>query len=1063
MSQLFKKHQVFLLIMVGIVFSGYSVLFVQAKQTPISQQEVLKLEEEAKKFGKIWKEPEIRQSLEFFQKAAIQWKNLRQFQNSARCLREAVKLKLMTAEEKSAIALLRTALTLEQQSKNIVGEAETLSLLIIVSSKIGEIEMSKVYHSQALRITEKNQQPEILAPVLFASASFFYNERNFPRMLEHLEKALKLFRETANQTGETETLIELAYAYIINNDRIRGQDSAFKALEISKKTENLRNQVFALIVLADSYQRMGEWQNAVKYLLEAEQLFPENLDFFEKGVLNNRLGFYNLAYQDLNQAKKYFQKSYEAFDRIGNSEGRSELLTELGQIAVQQGNNVEAMQYFRQSRKIAEASNDPISLGVLDLKIGETFYNLQNFSAAEKHFRNALSQYQKIGIKYRIAEVQEKLGMVYEQRTNFSQAKENYLSALEMNRKILSKFAQAQTLFNLARLDYLQNQNDSALKNIKESITLTEFSQGETANSQLKRSYIANVFARYELYTNLLMKMHKLSPDKNFAIEALQTAEKSRARIMLENLSLSEADFTKDADVETVKREKEIRVLLNSKADKLTDLLSNNAEKNETDKISTEIGELEIELEEIKAKLKQQSPIYSAIKNPTPFDIAEFQNNILDENSLLLEFSFGKDESYLWLVSQNEVNSYVLPPREQIETHIEKLREFLKQRDLKKDETVEDFQKRINEIENNYRIESKELSSNLFGQIADKLSNKRLIIVPDGKLHYFPVSALPLPNSETDAPILLTNETVYEPSAQTLLLLEKSRNQPLNTAKNLLIFSDPIFTGDDVRFSAENKPVENANTETSSANKFRFVESLKSLSRLTASKDESDSIINIVGVSNADNFSGFSANREKLLNIKTNNYKIIHFATHGLAIEEHPELSGIVLSRFDEKGQKIDEFFRIHDIYGLNLNADLVVLSACETGIGKEVKGEGLMSLNNAFLQTGAKSVMASLWKVEDNATLELMKTFYGAMVNENLTPPQALRQAQIKLRQNPQYQSPFYWAAFTVQGDFKNVPKISVGFGNWIYLSSFVPFVLIGIYLYRKRKLFNRKVVNHT
>jgi hypothetical protein len=115
-----------------------------------------------------------------------------------------------------------------------------------------------------------------------------------------------------------------------------------------------------------------------------------------------------------------------------------------------------------------------------------------------------------------------------------------------------------------------------------------------------------------------------------------------------------------------------------------------------------------------------------------------------------------------------------------------------------------------------------------------------------------------------------------------------------------------------------------------------------------------------------------------------------------------------------------------------------------------------LMSLNNAFLQTGAKSVMASLWKVEDGATLNLMKNFYGEMEG-NLTPSQALRQAQIKLRQNPQYQSPFYWAAFTVQGDFRNVPKISNKSNLWIYFLALIPFVLGGIYFYRRRNCFVR------
>ena len=176
-------------------------------------------------------------------------------------------------------------------------------------------------------------------------------------------------------------------------------------------------------------------------------------------------------------------------------------------------------------------------------------------------------------------------------------------------------------------------------------------------------------------------------------------------------------------------------------------------------------------------------------------------------------------------------------------------------------------------------------------------------------------------------------------------------------------------------------------------------------------------------------------------------YKILHFATHGLIDEKRPELSGIVLSRFDETGRKMEEFFRLHDIYGMNLNSDLVVLSACNTGIGKEVKGEGLMSLNNAFLSVGAKTVLASLWKVEDGATLELMKNFYDAMANERLTPSKALQKAQIKMQKSGRYQSPFYWAAFTVQGDFRNVPEISQNSGFWFYLLPLAAVFLLGIY----------------
>jgi CHAT domain-containing protein len=531
---------------------------------------------------------------------------------------------------------------------------------------------------------------------------------------------------------------------------------------------------------------------------------------------------------------------------------------------------------------------------------------------------------------------------------------------------------------------------------------------------------------------------------------------------MLATLSLADADFIKDvAAAGLFRREKEIRELLNSKADKLTDLLSKgDADKSEIDKIGNEIGELEIELEGIRARLKQSSPIYSAIKNPAPFDVGEFQNKILDENSLLLEFSFGAEESYLWLIRKNEIDSYVLAPRGQIEDRIDTLRALLASRDIKPDESVEDYQQRINESEKAFKREAQILSEMLFGQIAAKLPGKRLIIVPDGKLHYFPVSALSLPNAENGAPILLTNETVYEPSAQTLSLLKKSRSVS-RAARNFLVFSDPVFSDDDARLSGAGKTPANAEDQTALTVTSRFAESLNSLRRLPASKAEADSIIEIIGGSPEDSFSDFDASRDKFLGAENSDYKIIHFATHGLVNEQRPELSGIVLSRFDREGRQVNESVRLHDIYGLNLNADLVVLSACNTGLGKEVKGEGLMSLNNAFLQVGAKSVVSSLWKVRDEATEELMKDFYQGLTSEKLTSSEALRQAQIKLWQNPKYKSPFFWAAFTLQGDFENAPKLSRGFGYWIYFLLIIPFLTLGVYRFGKGKLFNRKIVS--
>jgi CHAT domain-containing protein len=164
----------------------------------------------------------------------------------------------------------------------------------------------------------------------------------------------------------------------------------------------------------------------------------------------------------------------------------------------------------------------------------------------------------------------------------------------------------------------------------------------------------------------------------------------------------------------------------------------------------------------------------------------------------------------------------------------------------------------------------------------------------------------------------------------------------------------------------------------------------------------------------------FKASRMTALSPELSQYRIVHFATHGVLDDKYPDLSGIVLSLVDEQGQRQDGFLRLHDIYNLNLPCDLVVLSACQTGLGKEVKGEGLIGLTRGFMYAGAARVVASLWKVDDRATSELMKRFYRRMLREGMSPAAALRTAQIEMQGQKQWRSPYYWAGFVLQGEWK-------------------------------------------
>ena len=410
-------------------------------------------------------------------------------------------------------------------------------------------------------------------------------------------------------------------------------------------------------------------------------------------------------------------------------------------------------------------------------------------------------------------------------------------------------------------------------------------------------------------------------------------------------------------------------------------------------------------LEQTKAELKIKSPIYSEIKSPPDFDLKIFQQNVLDENTILLEFSLGEEESYLWLVGINKLKVFILPKRKVIDEKIDLLLNLLISREKFSDEEIEDYQKRMANTELEFQTGAQILSNDLFGQLIDEISDKRLIIVPDGKLQYFPISALPLPggneNSKINEPFLLKNEIIYEPSASLVSLLKKTNLVSKKPSKNMLIFADPIFSENDNRFTPE--LIKNSSQKSLiNENNLSPTPSPKNLKRLLASKEETNSILQTFGINNTTVVSDFAANRQEFINSDLKDYTIIHFATHGFIDEERPELSGIVLSLYDEKANKRDGFIRLHDIYNLNLSADLVVLSACDLGIGKDVKGQGLMSLTNGFLQVGAKSVVSSLWKVDDYATLELMKNFYQNLSNEKIIAITGITQSPNKNEGKP-------------------------------------------------------------
>jgi CHAT domain-containing protein len=305
-----------------------------------------------------------------------------------------------------------------------------------------------------------------------------------------------------------------------------------------------------------------------------------------------------------------------------------------------------------------------------------------------------------------------------------------------------------------------------------------------------------------------------------------------------------------------------------------------------------------------------------------------------------------------------------------------------------------------------------------------ELGTKLLVVVADGALQYVPFAALAVNGSR---PLVVDHEIVSLPSASALAIQRQTLANRQPAPKGIAVVADPVFSTADARFKSSGGVKDVAHASASSKNDTRILEHLSggakngqlAIRRLPFTRQEADQILAVAPAGANFKAIDFSANRALATSGELSQYRYVHFATHGYLDTTRAGLSAIVLSMIDEQGKPQDGFLRAHDIYNLKLPAELVVLSACETGLGKEVRGEGIEGLTRGFMYAGARRVVVSLWNVNDKATASLMQRLYLGMLRGKKTPAAALRAAQIEMLRSKQWQSPYYWAPFVMQGEW--------------------------------------------
>jgi CHAT domain-containing protein len=388
----------------------------------------------------------------------------------------------------------------------------------------------------------------------------------------------------------------------------------------------------------------------------------------------------------------------------------------------------------------------------------------------------------------------------------------------------------------------------------------------------------------------------------------------------------------------------------------------------------------------------------------------------------------------VFVASRTSIKAYELPARSEIERTAQRLYRLL--RTPGSDSQVATGLAALKRDTSLQRA-ALDLSKMILTPVAGDIEGKRLLIVSEGALQYIPFAVLPEPNptptkGASQGPLLAEHEIVSLPSASVLAVVRQTEQGRQEPPKTVAVLADPVFEVSDERVKKGGAEITQASGilregEAVSAPLMRSVADVRGsartgiyLPRLVFTRREAEAIMAVTPPGQGLRVLDFEASRVRATSPELSQYRFIHIATHGLLDSEHPELSGLVLSLVDRQGKRQDGFLSLGDIYNLNLPVDLVVLSACETGLGKDIKGEGLIGLTRGFMYAGASRVIATTWTADDAATADLMASFYKMMEQDKLTPAAALRQTQLQMWKKRRWHDPYFWAGFQIQGEWR-------------------------------------------
>jgi CHAT domain-containing protein/tetratricopeptide (TPR) repeat protein len=843
-------------------------------------------------------------------------------------------------------------------------------------------------------------------------------------------KSLEVWRGNPDRLVQANSFLNLGYLNFDSGETLIAEQNFNDALKRSVDLGDLRGKAQTLTAQAHLYSLFNQSQKALVLHLQAQEIFHRIGDRQGEAVALNGAGnIYEFSGLTVDAANSY-QKAFKINEELANPVFMATTGYALARVYRLQKKFDEARTFYDKSLALTKKLKmKRIETYILN-DLAEIETELGNLDLALGKFKKALVFYDEIKDLRGKSRILVRIGNVYRRQNKIEPALRSFQKAIQINNLTKDSLGLSDCYFFISEIEKERGRLPEALSLIEKSIELAGELDARMLSSTLTIAKQSSVYEKIQLRIEIIMELSR-DPAQSYRIgEGLETVEQSRSRTLLEILENSRVEPQFDVGTPFFKQLKALENKIAQKIENQLALETNSAPREKLAAIEQELDDLRQEYEKIRTQIGEESNNFSRIFNAPQVSLSDIQSE-LEPNTVYLSYFLGKNKSYLWVVNKTEVKAIELEKQETLERAASEFYLILTARRKNMGETASEHRKRFINAANDFCQKGINLYQLLLEKARPEITGKRLLVSLDGALQYIPLEALPFSSKNSGAvpdcsylnesldyqPLLLSNEVSYTPSFGILRSLRAVGQTTSAEASSpaFAIWADPVYEAEDSRLREKidepPREVENTPLETPEL----YVQTLSS------TLDESEKITRLWDTKRVQKFTGFEVNRSDFTKRNLQNYRFLHIATHGFFNTLRPQHSGLIFSQFDERGQRIGGVVALQDIFRLRLNADSVVLSSCESGLGEKFSGEGLMGLKYAFFVAGAKSITVSSWKVDDSATVALMESFYRNLLEDGVPTTTALTNAKIEIFQQKGREDPFFWATFTLHGEYRN------------------------------------------